>query len=119
MPSGGELVINRLAVEADLLVADGFIEPHQFAGFSGGPKSILPGISSFGTVLASHNAEFTVHPKARPGVLEGNPFQQDMLYAARKAKLAFILNVALSADKRVVAAFAGRRFHRAAPICRL
>jgi nickel-dependent lactate racemase len=115
LPSGGELVVNRIAVEADLLVADGFIEPHQFAGFSGGRKSVLPGIASLATVMASHNAEFTVHPAARPGSLDGNPFQEDMLYAARAAKLAFILNVALSQDKRIIAAFAGDtdRAHRA------
>ncbi|MDR1922538.1 MAG: nickel-dependent lactate racemase, partial [Candidatus Adiutrix sp.] len=104
LPSGGELVLNRLAVEADLLIADGFIEPHQFAGFSGGRKSVLPGIAGLATVLASHNAEFTVHPLARPGSLEGNPFQADMVQAARRAKLAFILNVTLSPDKRVTAA---------------
>ncbi|MDR2198688.1 MAG: nickel-dependent lactate racemase [Deltaproteobacteria bacterium] len=107
LPSGGELRLNRLAVETDLLVADGFIEPHQFAGFSGGRKSVLPGIAALETVLASHNAEFTVHPKARPGSLDGNPFQEDMLFAARKVNLAFILNVTLSEDKRVSAAFAG------------
>jgi nickel-dependent lactate racemase len=107
LPSGGELIINRLAAEADLLVADGFIEPHQFAGFSGGRKSVLPGIASLQTVLASHNSEFTVHPKARPGSLEGNPFQLDMVKAARMAKLAFILNVTLATDKKVSAAFAG------------
>lgn len=107
LPSGGELVLNRMAVEADLLVADGFIEPHQFAGFSGGRKSVLPGIAGMASVLASHNAEFTVHPASRPGSLEGNLFHADMLYAARKAGLAFILNVALSPEKRVIAAFAG------------
>ena len=107
LPSGGSLVLNRYAVEADLLIADGFIEPHQFAGFSGGRKSVLPGVASLVTVLASHNSEFTVHPAARPGSLEGNPFHKDMIYAARRAKLAFILNVALSSDKRVIAAFAG------------
>ena len=107
LPSGGELSINRLAWEADLLCADGFIEPHQFAGFSGGRKSVLPGIASFSTVLFSHNAEFTVHPKATPGSLDGNPFQADMLFAARKAGLKFILNVTLSPRKRVTRAFAG------------
>ncbi|MDR2738815.1 MAG: nickel-dependent lactate racemase [Treponema sp.] len=115
LPSGGELVINHLAAEADLLAADGFIEPHQFAGFSGGRKSVLPGIASFTTVLASHNAEFTVHPKSRPGSLDGNLIHEDMLYAARQAKLAFILNVALSPAKRIIAAFAGdmEQAHRA------
>ena len=107
LPSGGDLILNRLAVEADLLVADGFIEPHQFAGFSGGRKSILPGIADFKTVMANHNAEFTAHPAARPGNLEGNPFHTDMVYAARKVNLAFILNVALGDKKQVVAAFAG------------
>jgi nickel-dependent lactate racemase len=107
LPSGGELCLNRKAVEAELLVAEGFIEPHQFAGFSGGPKSILPGIASFKTVLGSHNAEFTVHPKARPGSIDGNPFQIDMAYAAKKAGLAFILNVTLTQDKQVSNAFAG------------
>jgi nickel-dependent lactate racemase len=107
LPSGGELRLNRLAVEADLLVADGFIEPHQFAGFSGGRKSVLPGIAAFKTVLASHNAEFTVHPQARPGSLAGNPFQEDMVYAARKAGLAFIINVTLTSDKRISNVFAG------------
>jgi nickel-dependent lactate racemase len=107
LPSGGSLIVNRLAMDADLLVADGFIEPHQFAGFSGGRKSILPGISSLKTVLASHNAVFTVHPRSRPGILDGNPFHDDMLYAARRAGLAFILNVVLSPDKKVIGAFAG------------
>ena len=107
LPSGGELVLNRMAAEADLLVGDGFIEPHQFAGFSGGRKSVLPGAAGLATVLASHNAEFTVHPKARPGSLEGNPFHADMLHAARAAGLAFILNVALSPEKKIAAAFAG------------
>ncbi|MDR2459833.1 MAG: nickel-dependent lactate racemase [Deltaproteobacteria bacterium] len=107
LPSGGELSLNRLALETELLLADGFIEPHQFAGFSGGRKSVLPGIAAFKTVLASHNAEFTVHPKARPGSLDGNPFQEDMVYAARKAGLAFILNVTLTQDKRISNAFAG------------
>ncbi|MDR2349536.1 MAG: nickel-dependent lactate racemase [Deltaproteobacteria bacterium] len=107
LPSGGLLRLNKLAVEADLLVADGFIEPHQFAGFSGGRKSVLPGVAAFKTVLASHNAVFTVHPKARPGSLDGNPFQEDMIHAARKARLAFILNVTLTPGKRVSRAFAG------------
>ena len=99
LPSGGELILNKLAATADLLAADGFIEPHQFAGFSGGRKSVLPGVAGLATVLASHNSEFTVHPQARPGVLEGNPFQADMLHAARTARLAFILNVTLTPSK--------------------
>jgi lactate racemase len=107
LPSGGDIVINKLAMEADLLIAEGFIEPHFFAGFSGGRKSILPGIVSKVTVLANHCSEFIAHKNARAGVLEGNPLHEDMLAAAKQAKLAFILNVVIDADKRIIKAFAG------------
>lgn len=107
LPSGGALTLNRLAVEADLLVAEGFVEPHFFAGFSGGRKSVLPGIAGRTTVLYNHNAAFIADPHARTGVLEHNPIHRDMLYAARAAKLAFICNVVLDAEKRVVCACAG------------
>ncbi|HWR05964.1 nickel-dependent lactate racemase [Sporomusa sp.] len=107
LPSGGELIINKLAMEADLLIAEGFIEPHLFAGFSGGRKSVLPGIVSDVTVLANHCAEFIAHEKAKAGILAGNPMHEDMVYAAKQAKLAFILNVAIDADKKIIRAFAG------------
>jgi len=58
LPSGGECIVNRLAADADLVIAQGFIEPHLFAGFSGGRKSVLPGISSYKTIMANHCAEF-------------------------------------------------------------
>jgi len=107
LPSGGDLILNKLAIEADLLVAEGFIEPHFFAGFSGGRKSILPGIASTETILANHCSEFIAHPKARTGVLKGNPIHEDMLYAAKKANLNFILNVVINGDKKIINAFAG------------
>ena len=107
LPSGGGLKINRLAREADLLVAEGFIEPHFFAGFSGGRKSVLPGIASRSSVLANHCSEFIAHPCARTGVLENNPIHRDMLWAAQQAKLAFIVNVVLNGEKEVIHAVAG------------
>lgn len=107
LPSGGALKINKLAVETDLLIAEGFIESHFFAGFSGGRKSILPGIASATTVMANHCSEFIASPYARTGNLENNPIHKDMLYAAKQAKLAFILNVVIDAGKKVIAAFAG------------
>lgn len=109
LPSGGDMLLNKTAVEADLLVAEGFIEPHFFAGFSGGRKSVLPGVASKTTVLANHCAEFIDSANARTGNLEGNPMHQDMLYAAKAAGLAFILNVVIDADKKVINAFAGDR----------
>lgn len=107
LPSGGELWLNNLVDWADLVVAEGFIEPHFFAGFSGGCKSVLPGIASRKTVLYNHNAQFIKSPLATQGSLNGNPIQQDILYAAKQAKLAFILNVLLDVNKRIIAAFAG------------
>lgn len=107
LPSGGKCYVNRLAVEADLLVAEGFIEPHFFAGFSGGRKSVLPGIAGRTTVLANHCAEFIDHPKSRTGILDGNPIHADMLWAAKQAKLAFIVNVVLNGEKKVIHAVAG------------
>lgn len=107
LPSGGELWLNRLVDWADLVVAEGFIEPHFFAGFSGGRKSILPGICSAKTIMYNHNAGFIANPCARTGILSGNPLHRDMLFAVGAAKLAFILNVALNGDKKITAAFAG------------
>ena len=109
LPSGGKLLINKVAVDTDLLIAEGFIESHFFAGFSGGRKSILPGIASATTVMANHCSEFIASPYARTGILENNPIHKDMLYAAEQAKLAFILNVVIDAEKKVIAAFAGDR----------
>lgn len=107
LPSGGDLVINRLVMEADLLVAEGFIEPHFFAGFSGGRKSVLPGVASRVTVLANHSADFIAHANSRAGVLKGNLLHADMAYAADQAGLAFILNVAIDAGGKITKAFAG------------
>ncbi|NLZ66825.1 MAG: nickel-dependent lactate racemase [Clostridiaceae bacterium] len=107
LPSGGACYINRLAIETDLLVAEGFIEPHFFAGFSGGRKSVLPGIASRSAVQYNHCSAFIDHPCSRTGILEQNPIHEDMMWAARKARLAFILNVLLDENKRVVYAVSG------------
>ena len=107
LPSGAPLIINRLALETELLVAEGFIEPHLFAGYSGGAKSVLPGISDQATVFGFHCGAFIDSPLARAGVMEGNPLQIDMAAAARLAKLAYIVNVVIDNKKRTVAAFAG------------
>ncbi len=107
LPGGGELIINKIAAQADFLCAEGFIEPHFFAGFSGGRKSVLPGVASRTTVLANHCSSFIAHPNSRTGVLDGNPIHTDMLFAAKKAKLAFIVNVVIGADKQILHAVAG------------
>ena len=107
LPSGGELWLNKLAMEAELLISEGFIEPHFFAGFSGGRKSVLPGVASAKTVMANHCSEFIASEYARTGVIVNNPIHRDMIYAAKQAKLAFILNVVIDSNKNVINAFAG------------
>lgn len=107
LPSGSELWVNRLALECDLLITEGFIEPHFFAGFSGGRKSILPGICNAETVNENHSYRAISSPYAKAGVLEHNPIHEDMVCAARAVNVQFILNVALNGSKQVIAAFAG------------
>lgn len=107
LPSGGDCIINRIAAEADLLLAEGFIESHFFAGFSGGRKSVLPGIASYKTIMANHSGEFIDSSNSRTGNLTDNPIHNDMVYAAAKANLAFIVNVVLDGDKKIIGSFAG------------
>ncbi len=107
LPSGAELWVNKVALDCDLLITEGFIEPHFFAGFSGGRKSILPGICNAATVNENHSYKAISSPYSTTGVLEHNPIHEDMIYAARKVNVQFILNVALNGEKKVVAAFAG------------
>jgi nickel-dependent lactate racemase len=107
LPSGASCRIHRAAAEADLLVTEGFIEPHFFAGFSGGRKSILPGICAAETINENHCFDAIAHPRSAAGVLAGNPIHEDMVAAARLAKVAFIFNVTLDHSKRISGAFAG------------
>ena len=98
---------NKVAAEADLLVSEGFIETHFFAGFSGGRKSVLPGVSSKVTVLGNHCSAFIDSPYSRTGILENNPIHKDMVAASRMANQRYIVNVVIDADKKVVHAVAG------------
>ena len=108
LPSGGKCIINRKAIETDLLIAEGFIEPPLFCRLLRRQK-IGTAWSSFQD-HSSGQPLFRLHRqfrRARTGVLEGNPIHQDMIYAAETAGLAFILNVVLDEDKRIVHAVGG------------
>ena len=107
LPSGAVFQVNRLASECDLLVTEGFVEPHFFAGFSGGRKSILPGICSERTVNENHSYKAVSHPRSNSGMLKDNPIHADMLCAAKAVNVQFIFNVALDGEKKIVAAWAG------------
>lgn len=107
LPSGAVFQVNKLAAQCDLLVTEGFVEPHFFAGFSGGRKSILPGVCSERTVNENHSYKAVSHPRSNSGMLKDNPIHADMLSAAKAVNVQFIFNVALDGEKKIVAAWAG------------
>lgn len=113
---GTELLLNRTVAEAGFRIAFGQVEPHEFAGFSGGPKSILPAVSGEPTIRQNHAPDRLLRSNARPGVLEGNPIWEEMLEAARLAHLDFIVNVVMTPAGEVAAVTAGevRAAHRKA-----
>ncbi len=104
---GVPALINRHYVAADLKILTGFIEPHMWAGFSGGRKSILPGISSLETLEYMHGPEMIAHPMTVYGALEGNPFHEAGLTIMKKAGADFIVNVTLNTSKQITRVFAG------------
>ncbi|MFO7765356.1 MAG: nickel-dependent lactate racemase [Pelovirga sp.] len=105
--NGVPAYVNRHYVNADLKILTGFIEPHMWAGFSGGRKSILPGISSVKTLEFMHGPEMVAHPQTRYGILDGNPFHEAGLAIMAKAGADFIVNVTLDTSKRVTGVFSG------------
>jgi len=108
--------IDRRFVEADVRVTLGFVEPHFFAGFSGGPKMVAPGLAGLGTIQELHSAVRIGDPRATWGVLDGNPVHDPVRAIATLADVAFGLDVALNQDKEIVAVFSGtlEQEHRAA-----
>jgi lactate racemase len=110
MPSGNELYLNQLVAQSELVIAEGFIEPHFFAGFSGGRKAILPGVAGASTIMNNHSPRNIASPFASIANLQNNPIHLECVEAARLSGLKFILNVALNMEKQVIAAFAGSPF---------
>jgi nickel-dependent lactate racemase len=107
LKDGTPALISRYLIESDVRIITGFIEPHFFAGFSGGPKGILPGVAHMDTIMANHRAENISHPKATFGITEGNPIWEEMREIALKAGPSFLINVTLNDDKRITGIFAG------------
>lgn len=104
---GTPALINRHCVEADVRIVTGFIEPHFFAGFSGGPKGIMPGVAGLETVMSNHGAKNIGDPQSSFGILEGNPIWEDIRDIALRAGKSFVLNVALNEDRDITGVFAG------------
>ena len=104
---GTPALINRHAVEADLRIVTGFIEPHFFAGFSGGPKGIMPGVAALETVMSNHGAENIAATNATFGITYGNPIWEEMLAIAQRTGPKFILNVTLNNSRQITNVFSG------------
>jgi nickel-dependent lactate racemase len=102
---GTPVYLNPNFVKADVRILTGDVELHYYAGYGGGRKSVLPGIA--GSISIQKNHALLLHPNARTGVLNGNPVHQDMMEAARLAKVDFALNTVMNAKKEIVGAFAG------------
>ena len=108
--------LNRQWIESDVRITTGFVEPHFFAGFSGGPKMVAPGLAGFATTMRLHNAEMIGHPNARWGVTEGNPIHDAVRQIAAMSRVDFSVDVLINRDHEVTNVFAGELFavHKAA-----
>ena len=107
--------LNRAWVQADVRITTGFVEPHFFAGFSGGPKMVAPGLAGFKTIMRLHDAEMIGHPDARWGVTEGNPIHDGVRRIAALSGVDFSVDVAINRDRQITHVAAGELFavHRA------
>ncbi len=99
--------LNHEWVDTDFKITTGFVEPHFFAGFSGGPKMVAPGLAGLDTVMVLHDAERIGHPRAVWGVTEGNPVHDDVREIARLTGVDFALDVTLNREQQITGVFAG------------
>ena len=111
---GHEIWINREAAECDLLILTGFIEPHFFAGFSGGGKAVMPGMAGAETIFHNHSAEMIASDRASWGITDGNPIWEEIQEVAESAGDLFLVNVTMDPDHRITGVFCGdlRKAHR-------
>ena len=105
--TGVPALINRHAVEADVRILTGFIEPHFFAGFSGGPKALMPGVAHLETVMSNHGAHHIGDARATFGTCEGNTLWEELLEIAQRVGRSFLINVTLNDHREITRVFAG------------
>ncbi len=105
--TGAPALLNRHIVDTDVRIITGFIEPHFFAGFSGGPKGIMPGVAALKTVQSNHGAHNIGDRRATFGMTEGNPIWEEMRDIALRVGPSFLINVALNEQRAITGIFAG------------
>jgi nickel-dependent lactate racemase len=104
---GGEVWVNNEYLQADVRIVTGFIEPHFFAGFSGGPKGVVPAVAGIKTIMHLHNAEMIGHPLSTWTLLQGNPVQAEIREAVAMVPPEFMVNVAVNARRGITGVWAG------------
>ena len=114
--AGIEVRLNSRWVESDIRITTGFVEPHFFAGFSGGPKMVAPGLAGFATIMRLHDAGMIGHPNASFATTVGNPIHDAIREIARMSGVDFSVDVTINRDQRITSVYAGELFsvHRAA-----
>lgn len=105
--AGNDIAVNALLLDGDLIIATGVVEPHQYAGYSGGGKTVVIGCGSEATIGLTHGPQFLDQPSVRLGQIDGNPFQQFVRDAARAIGLKFVVNVVLDGEGKAIAVQAG------------
>jgi nickel-dependent lactate racemase len=116
-PHGIPIRLNRRWVESEVRITTGFVEPHFFAGFSGGPKMVAPGMASFETIFQLHNAPLISHPNSTWGITEGNPIHDAIRQIARQTGVDFSVDVTINRDHQITNVFAGELFAAHASAC--
>lgn len=106
-PGGNAVWLHREFVACDKHILTGFIEPHFFAGFSGGGKAIMPGLAALETIMHNHRAAHLDDPRSSWGITEGNPLWDEVRAAACLVPDLFLLNVTLNRNKQITGVFAG------------
>jgi nickel-dependent lactate racemase len=109
--------LNRLWMESDVRITTGFVEPHFFAGFSGGPKMVAPGLAGIDTIMQLHSAALIAHPQSTWGVTEGNPIHDAIREIARRSGVDFSVDVTINRDHAITGVWAGELFSAHSTAC--
>ncbi len=116
---GIPILLNRHWLESDFRITTGFVEPHFFAGFSGGPKMVAPGLAGFETIMGLHSAPLIGHPKSKWGAIDGNPIQDAIRHIVRGSGVDFSIDVTINRDHRITSVHAGDVFDAHREACQM
>jgi len=118
-PTGIPVYLNEVWADSDFRITTGFVEPHFFAGFSGGPKMIAPGLAGFETIMKLHDAEMIGNPKSTWGITVGNPIHDAVRGIAKQTGVDFSLDVTINRDHQITSAYAGEMFQVHGAACQV